>query len=109
MTEYSFVEAQPIQFNDCLVSIFSVIRGFFENNSNVMCFAAMSVNKEFVVSDTAEVVVVLGVPVPYLYWMCVIEFFHRLLPPGNGEGGETRTLDPVIKSHVLFRLSYTLI
>ena len=41
-------------------------------------FSIVSINKPIVVSNTAEIVMAFGVPVPYLYWMGVIEFFHRL-------------------------------
>ena len=41
-------------------------------------FSIMSVNKPIVISNTAKIIVIFGVPVPYLYWMGIIEFFHRL-------------------------------
>ena len=30
------------------------------------------------VNDTTEIFVTFGVPVPYLYWMGIIEFIHKL-------------------------------
>ena len=74
--EYCLIQTQPIQFNDCFVRGFTVFFGFFENDGNVLCFSVVSVNKPIVVSDTTEIFVTFGVPVSYLYWMRVIEFFH---------------------------------
>ena len=34
------------------------------------------------------------------------QFIYRLLVSGNGERDRIRTCDPVIKSHLLYQLSY---
>ena len=78
MTEYCFVETQPVQFNDCLVGVFTIVGGRFKNYCNKINSSKTAINEKFVISNTTEIFMTFGVPVSYLYWMGVIEFFHRL-------------------------------
>ena len=76
--KYWFIKTQPIQFNDCLVGIFSIIGGRFKNYCDEIDRTTMPVDKKITISNTTEVSMTFSVPVSYLYWMRIIKFFHRL-------------------------------
>jgi hypothetical protein len=59
-----------------MIFVFPVICGFFENNRNVLCGTIMSINEPIVVNNSTDIFLTFGVPISYLYWMGIIEFFH---------------------------------
>ena len=61
-----------------MVSIFSIVGGRFKNYCNKISSSKTAIDEKFVVSNSTEIFVTFGVPVPYLYRMGIIEFFHRL-------------------------------
>ena len=62
--------------------------------ANLILFVLQSVTSEF------------GNKKPPSIFMAGGRFLYRLLVPGNGERDRIRTCDPVIKSHLLYQLSY---
>ena len=61
-----------------MVSIFSIVGGRFKNYCDEINSSKTAIDEKIVVSNSAEVFMTFGVPVSYLYWMGIIEFFHRL-------------------------------